>query len=224
MAANKVNTRRDSRQMPAVPPRLASQTRVRSPVQREEASPPSTLPPPPFEHEVAVVGLEWWLEAHMEVVGELALLEQLVDGDEGSPHASTMQLLTAHAEAVRDALYELYCDAADPRVAPLLGSDAPLEQHVRCCYAWCGRVVAMLGALAHGIRSEAGPDWALAKKGFRSASVMYVGPSQRLRAAVQGLAIDSANPTEPLRNLLADLDAMFHANEQLQNTLAKRFG
>jgi len=84
--------------------------------------------------------------------------------------------------------------------------------------------VAMLGALAHGIRSEVGPDWALAKKGFRSATVMFVGPSARLRAAVQGLSIDSANPTEPLRNLLADLDAMFHANEQLQGTLAKRFG
>ncbi len=223
MAANKVNTRRDSKQLPALPPRLASQTRVRSPLQREEASPPSTLPPPPFVHEVAVVGLEWWLEAHMEVVGELAWLEQLVEGDEG-PHASTMALLTAHAEAVRDALYELYCDAADPRVTPLLGSDALLEQHVRCCYAWCGRVVAMLGALAHGVRSEAGPDWGLAKKGFRSASVMYVGTSPRLRAAVQGLSIDSANPTEPLRNLLADLDAMFHANEHLQSTLAQRFG
>lgn len=225
MSGTKAHTRRDSKQMAAVPPRLASQTRVRSPVQRQEevAGPPSTLPPPPFAHEVGVVGLEWWLEAHMGIVAEITWLEQLLEGGDAGAHASTLQLLSAHAEAVRDALYELYCDAADERLAPMLGSGALLEQHVRCCYAWCGRVVSMLGNLVHGLRSEAGPDWPLAKTGFRSAAVMYVGPSEALRAAVKALAIDTSSPTEPLRGLPADLEVLFEVTERLQGALAKRF-
>ncbi len=227
MPANKVHQRRDSKAIAAVPPRLASQTRVRSPVQREGASPPSTLPPPPFSHEVGVVGLEWWLEAHMEVVAELAWLDPMLETGEGdealATHLSTLRLLAEYAESVRDALYELYCDAADPRLSPLLGPDAPLEQHVRCCYGWCGRVVAMLAGLVQGVRSAAGPDWVLAKKGFRSASLTYVGASPRLRTAVQALAIDAANPTEPLRHVLRDLETLFVATEQLQGTLVKRF-
>ena len=130
----------------------------------------------------------------MGVVGELAWLEQLLEGGEAGAHDATLQLLSAHADAVRDALYELYCDAADERLAPLIGSGALLEQHVRCCYAWCGRVVSMLGNLVQGLRSEAGPDWALAKTGFRSAAVMYVGPSEALRVAVRSLGIDTRAP------------------------------
>ena len=121
----------------------------------------------------------------MEVVAELAWLEPMLETGEGdaalATHLSTLRLLAEYAESVRDALYELYCDAADPRLSPLLGPDAPLEHHVRCCYGWCGRVVAMLAGLVQGVRSEAGPDWGLAKKGFRSASLTYVGASPRLR-------------------------------------------
>ncbi len=227
MSGTKAHTRRDSKQIAAVPSRLASQTRVRSPLLPhqvpEEVGPPSTLPPPPFSHEVAVVGLEWWLEAHMGVVADVAWLEQLLEGGEPGAHDATLQLLSAHADAVRDALYELYCDAADERLAPLIGSGAPLEQHVRCCYAWCGRVVSMLGNLVQGVRSEAGPDWALAKTGFRSAAVMYVGPSEALRSAVKSLGIDTSSPTEPLRGLPADLEALFEVTERLQGALAKRF-
>jgi hypothetical protein len=223
MPPTKARVRRDSKGIAAVPPRIASQTRVRSVQREEEAGAPSTLPPPPFSHEAGVVGLEWWLEAHMELVAELAWLEQVLEGGAGGPHAPTMQLLSGHAGAVRDALYELYCDAADKRLSSLVGSDALLEQHVRACYAWCGRVVAMLGGLVHGLRSEVGPDWGLAKKGFRSASAMYVGPSTRLRAAVTALAIDTTNLTEPLRNLPSDLEVLFYATETLQGSLAQRF-
>jgi hypothetical protein len=227
MTGKKAPVRRDSKQIAAIPPRLASYTRVRSPVvpygAQEEASAPSTLPPPPFSHEAGVVGLEWWLEAHMEIVGQLAVLEQLLDVGDAGMHGRTMELLAGHVEAVRDALYELYCDAADERLAPLLEPGALLGQHVRCCYAWLGRVVALLGTLVQGMRSEAGPDWGNAKTGFRSASVMYVGPSDSLRIAVMILSIDTTSPTEPLRNLPADLEALFAVNERLQSVLATRF-
>lgn len=228
MPPPKPNTRRDSKQIPAVPPRLASYTRVRSPLNVDgsvdEAGAPSTLPPAPFAHEIAVAGLEWWLEAHMGLVAELAWLEQLLETGEEGAHGATLRRLSANAEAVRDALYELYCDAADPRVTPLVTSGAVLEQDVRCAYAWCGRVVAMLGTLVNGLRSEQGPDWCLARTGFRSAQVMYVGPSAEVRAAVGGLAIDTTNPTEPLRNLPADLETLFAEMQELQSALAKRFG
>lgn len=224
MPATKTYVRRDSKSI-AVGPRIASQTRVRSPVHRaEEAGPPSTLPPPPFSHEAGVVGLEWWLEAHMGVVGELAWLEQRLEAGDAGAHAPPLHLLAAYTETVRDALYELYCDAADPRLAALLGPDAALEQHVRCCYAWCARVVALLGTLVTGLHSESGPNWGLAKTGFRGASAMYVGPSDTVAGAVAALGIDTNSPTEPLRNLPADLAALFEAAEQLQKALANRFG
>jgi hypothetical protein len=241
MAANKASTRRDSRSLPSTPPpRLASYTRVKSPLQRtderteidEPAAPPSTLPPPPFSHEMSVQGLEWWLEAHMGLAADLAWLQQLLDADlEGeSPeawrrvaaHADTVRRLGAHADSVRDALYELYCDASDDRVGGLLGSGAPLEQHVRCIYEWCRRVLAMLGALVNSLRAG-GPDWAVAKSQFRSASAMYVGRSEALRAAIAELAIDTSSPVEPLRTLPGDLEVLFDVTGELQGALSKRF-
>jgi hypothetical protein len=174
--------------------------------------------------ETRVAGLEWWLEAHMDVVGELAWLEQRLEMGDGGAHAPAMYLLLGDTEAVRDALYELYCDAADPRMARLLGAGAPLEQHVRCSYAWCGRVVSLLASLVQGLQSEEGPDWAAAKASFKGASDMYVGPSEGLTAEIRALAIDTASPTEPLRNLPADLSLLFEVSERLQRALTDRFG
>ncbi len=228
MTAPKPNTRRDSKQIPAAPPRLASYTRVRSVTtdadRVDEAGAPSTLPPAPFASEVGVAGLEWWLDAHMALVAELAWLEQLLEAGEEDAHAITLRRLSVQAEAVRDALYELYCDAADPRLSPLVVTGAPLERHVRCAYIWCGRVVTLLGGLLNGLRSIEGPDWGLAKTGFRAAQVMYVPASAEVRDVVAALGLDTTNPTEPLRNLPADVEALFTEMEQLQTALATRFG
>lgn len=244
MASNKGSTRRDSKSFPATPPpRLSSYTRVRSPLQRTDertetgasAAPraPSTLPPPPFSHELGVQGLEWWIEGHMALAADLAWLQQLLDGEpEGGSseavrqhvaHADTVRRLAAQVDVVRDALYELYCDATDQRARILVGPSAPLEHHVRCIYEWCGRVVALLGALVNGLRAG-GPDWAVAKAQFRGASAMYVAPSDALRAAVGKLGIDASNPVEPLRTLPADLEVLFDGTAALENALATRFG
>src|SRR5580692_1139179 len=142
MVANKAKAARDGSRFREAP-RTVSHTRFKSPTQREDESTvgsgaPSTLPPPPFENEVAVRALEWWIDAHMALASELLWLQQLPDVPaEGDLHRQTISTLAARVEAVRDALYELYCDAADDRMAPLLGPEAALERYVRDCYAWC---------------------------------------------------------------------------------------
>lgn len=216
--------RRDSTQLPAAAPRTASYMRVRSPSQPDSgALPPSTLPPPPFSSEGDVTALEWWLDAHMALASELTWFEQLRDTGHGSAHVEAVRHIVGQIEAVRDALYELYCDAADERLAPLVPAGAALEHHVRGTYRWCSRVVALLSTILNGLRSEAGADWTAIKVGFRDAAGRYVGPSDALRDAARGLAIDTSSPTEPLRNFPRDLEALFVAAEQLQTTLATRF-
>jgi hypothetical protein len=223
MAAFKV-LRRDSKQFPAAPTRTASYMRVKSPSQPDEgALPPSTLPPPPFGHEGDVPALEWWLDAHMGLASEVTWIEQLRETGHGEAHADTVRHLVSQVEAVRDALYELYCDAADKRLAPLVPAGAALELHVRATYRWCSRVVTLLATILNGLRSEAGADWTAIKVGFRDAAGRYVGPSDALREAAQGLALDTGNPTEPLRNFPQDLEELFKATEALQATLATRF-
>lgn len=228
MAATKSNVRRDSKQMAAVPARTASNVRLRSPLHRDEgledgAAPPSTLPPAPFANEEDVRGLEWWLDAHMALASQLTWLEQVLESGGPTAGTSTVRLLVTQAEAVRDALYELYCDAADPRLSSLVEPGAALERHVAGSYAWCSQVVDLLGQLAGGLRTAAGVDWSTIKSGFRAASATYVPPSDGLRESVRALALDTRNPVEPLRHLPRDLEALFAAAQELHAALAPRF-
>jgi hypothetical protein len=171
-----------------------------------------------------VVGLEWWLDAHMGLASGLLWVAQLLDTvPEGDAHADTVRRLAAHTEAVRDALYELYCDAADDRTAPLMGRGTPLEQHVRDSYGWCVRVVGLLATVTNGLRAESRPDWIIAKGEFRASTTHYPAVPTELRDAVRALPIDYSSPIEPLRNLPQDLDKLIAATEELQAMLAKRF-
>jgi hypothetical protein len=217
---------RDARgtQSPAAPPRSSSYTRIRLDDPASESGAPSTLPPPPFWNETSVAGLEWWLDAHMGLASGLLWVAHLLDTVlEGDAHAETMRRLVAHTDAVRDALYELYCDAADGRMAPLLGRGAALEHYVRGSYAWCVRVVGLLATVTNGLRGEAGPDWAVAKAEFRASTGHYPTVPPMLRDLLRSLPIDFASPTEPLRNLPLDLEQLVAAMIELQGTLAKRF-
>ncbi len=209
-----------------------SYTRFKSPLRTgvlsgDDRGPSSTLPPPPFGSEAEVPGLEWWLNAHMDLASELLWLEQLLEAmPEGGAHLGTMRRLVSHVEAVRDALYELYCDAADGRMGVLLGAGGVLETRVRLSYAWCRRVVGALASVASGLRSrgEAGPDWAATKSAFRDADRLYPPGADELRAGARSLAIDFGSPIEPLRNLPHDLEQLLASSEELRSTLAKRFG
>jgi hypothetical protein len=170
-----------------------------------------------------VQGLEWWLDAHMGLASGLAWLDQmLAEGLDGA-FAATVRGLAAQAEGVRDALYELYCDAADERLRDWIEPGAPFEAQVRGSYAWCASVVTLLGAITNGLRSEGGPDWSAAKALFRDVEGQYGRPSQKLREAMGALQLDTNNPIEPLRNLPQDLGRLFMESEALQGALAARF-
>jgi hypothetical protein len=231
---------KDARQRssPDIPStRTESHTRFKAPLPKRSSSAdlvagaPSTLPPPPFESEAAVAALEWWLDAHMALASELLWLEQLLDsvpptsklGPGGGPHGEAVRHLVASTEGVRDALYELYCDAADDRMASLAGRGGALETYVRGAYAWCTLVVGLLATVINGLRSPAGPDWSTAKRAFRTASERYAGQSEVLRASVRILPVDFSSPIEPLRNLPQDLEHLFEAGAELHAALAKRF-
>ena len=76
MVNRKVKGPRDdappSRARSGLPPRTASYTRLlRVDEEAAGAGAPSTLPPPPFARETSVVGLEWWLDAHMGLASGL---------------------------------------------------------------------------------------------------------------------------------------------------------
>ncbi len=216
--------------VPEPPSRTASHLRVRSVQRRSEpdfpgVSAPSTLPPPPFQHEASVVALEWWLDAHMALASQLLWVRQMLDGvPSAGPHGEAVRQLIDLTENVRDALYELYCDAADDRMSRLVGRGAALELHVRGSYAWCVRVVGLLATVTSGLRTVAGPDWAAAKRGFQQASARYPAPPGSLRDAVRSLPLDFASPIEPLRNLPQDLEQLFTAMGELHDGLAKRLG
>jgi hypothetical protein len=228
MASTKSPVRRDSKRLAAIPNRTSSYTRFKSPMQRQNegpdgASAPSTLPPPPFEHEALVQGLEWWLDAHMGLASGLAWLDQLLDGGATGAMAATVRGLAAQAEAVRDALYELYCDAADDRLRDWTRPGAPFEAQVRGSYAWCASVVTLLGAITNGLRGDSGPDWSAARALFRDVEHKYTRSSPALKEAVAALSLDTASPVEPLRNLPRDLGRLFMESEALQGALAARF-
>jgi hypothetical protein len=170
-----------------------------------------------------VPALEWWLDAHMALASQLLWLRQMLDAvPSPGAHAEAVNQLIDCTENVRDALYELYCDAADDRMSRLVGRGAALELHVRGSYAWCVRVVGLLATLTNGLRTPAGPDWGTAKRGFRQASERYPGPPESLRDVVRSLPIDFASPIEPLRNLPQDLEQLFGAMGELHAGLGKR--
>ena len=209
--------------MGAAPQRPTSDVYARPPVGPLGAPPPSTLPPAPFANEEDVVGLEWWLDAHMALASQLAWLEQVIDVGGAVAGTSTVRLLAEQAGTVRDALYELYCDAADPRLASLAVPGLDLERYVTSSYAWCEQIIDLLAGLATSLRSPGGVDWATTKAGFRAAASQYVPPSDALRDGIRALSIDTKDRGEPLRNLPHDLEALFAATGELQAALAPRF-
>jgi hypothetical protein len=215
-----------------------SHGRLRAFLQRNDvesgAQGPSTLPPPPFENEAFVQGLEWWLDAHMSLASDLLWLEQNSDaGVDGPPssgqrdgHFEALRSLAEQASEVRDALYELYCDAADPRLSSVLApgaAGASIEVYVRASYDWCGRVVKLLGHITTELRAPGGPDWNVAKSASREAAKHYPGSGEAARTAVQALPIEYSSPVEPLRHLPSNLEELLQAAAELQVRLAKRF-
>ncbi len=212
--------------------RPPSQGRLKAFIQRSDAAPgsqgPSTLPPPPFESEAEVRGLEWWLGAHMNLASSLLWLEQHHGEEPPSSqrtdgHSEAMRAMVTQAAAVRDSLYELYCDAADPRLESIVSGGGVLATRVRASYQWCEGVVELLGRLSADLRSGVTPDWSQARATYRGLAGLYPGASDDLRAAVKGLGVDFASPVEPLRGLLHDMEQLVTSTGDFHASLEKRF-
>ena len=143
---------------------------------------------------------------------------------EGDAHADTVRHLAAHTEAVRDALYELYCDAADDRLAPLVGPGTALERHVRDSYGWCVRVVGLLATVTNGLRARG-----RARLGGRQGGVprrptqFYPIAPPALREVVRRSPSTSRAPSSRCATSRSDLDELFASTAELQSMLAKRF-
>lgn len=155
----------------------------------------STLPPPPFENETDVASLEWWLEAHMSLAGGQLCVEQALDARDASATAVSLSL-----ESLRDALYEMYCDAADPRLHALASIEAALGRYVRTIYIVIEGVVSFMldAASVH-------PD----RKARASQLADAISLLPELDDAwVAKLEIDATNPLEPLRHLSRDVAAL----------------
>jgi hypothetical protein len=204
-----------------------SGSRVKTVLKRSEPNlrAPSILPPPPFETEAEVPGLEWWLEAHMSLASSLLCLDQALDlVDAAEVHADAVRQLCRLCDSVRDALYELYCDAAHPRTADLAGFLPALEPSVRASYAWCAGAVGLLMQLGARLRSEGGPDWSEAKSAYRSVAAKRPPTDEQPGELARSLPVDFASPVEPLRNLPTNLAHLASAVAALDEALAKRFG
>jgi hypothetical protein len=213
--------------------RAESHVRFKSPVRRSQPSmaavtETSTLTPPPsFESEAQVESLEWWLDAHMKLASNMLCLEQLVDGIRVTPmvakHVEMVRGFIADIEAVRDALYEVYCDAADARMAPVVSGIGPVPNYIRAIYSWCDANTEMLMLLTSGLRVQR-PDWAAVRQTYRGAAQLFLAAPRALRGSVLALPIDTKSPVEPLRHALAHVDALALTIARLQDGLANHFG
>ena len=158
----------------------------------------STLPPPPFENETDVAGLEWWLEAHMSLAGGQLCVEQAMMADDSAGRA-----VAARLEELRDALYEMYCDAADPRMREVASVDGALGRYVRALYVATEEVVSFM------LDAERVPGRA-AELGKSIASLPALDAEW-----LTGLGIDANNPLEPLRHVARDTAALTSSVSQL---------
>lgn len=165
----------------------------------------STLPPPPFENETDVAGLEWWLEAHMSLAGGQLCVEQAM-----MPDDSAGQAISARLEELRDALYEMYCDAADPRMHEVASVDGALGRYVRALYVTTEEVVSFM------LDAERAPERAT-ELGKAIASLPALDGEW-----LAGLGVDANNPLEPLRHIARDMAALTSAVSQLGLVLGEQ--
>ena len=213
-------------------PRTTSHLRFKSPTRRDESSTapsswlggyaPSTLPPAPFENEADVSGHEWWLDAHMNAAANILCLEQLVDVVMDSADVLALERVRALIQRlgdVRDTLYELYCDAADPRMRGSSTPDGPLTKYITPLYAFADDVNDRLATITTAVRTDSA-DWKQLVPALEAGALLFAEDERRaVRDSVHGLGVDFSNHVEPLRNLPKDVEDMFLAAISLRTEI-----
>ena len=208
-------------------PRTESYTRFKPPSQRidhavvggRSAPPshaPSTLPPAPFTSEADVPGHEGWLESHMGVAANILCFEQSLQPDDENGKLGT---LAGKVGDVRDALYELYCDAADARMEKLTAAQGTLSMYIGGLYAWCDRIVDALLVQSMDARGVTLNLTGVRARAVTDARLFDDETRARIRAEVRALGIDFLSPVEPLRNLPKDVEQLFVAATALRDEL-----
>lgn len=201
--------------------RTRSYTRFASPLRRPEgALVPSTLPPAPFEREVDVHEIAWWLEQHMGLAANVLCLEQIMEGWGDATHraapAIEVKAVVARIDRLRDALYELYCDAADRRLESLRGPEGSLSIYVRSLYACCESLIDALVIVAAALRSGT-RDLSLVTEALRDAVAQIDdAAAHRLEGDVQALGIALGSPVEPLRRFPQNVAALVRVGASLR--------
>ncbi len=212
--------------------RTTSHLRFKSPTRRDDSASdsiswmggftPSTLPPAPFENEADVSGHEWWLDAHMNAAANILCLEQLVDVVMDSADVLALERVRAlitRLGDVRDALYELYCDAADPRMRGSSTPDGPLTKYITELYALSDLVNDRLATITTAMRTDSA-DWTLLALTLDAGAPLFTEDARRaVRESVHGLGVDFSNHVEPLRNLPKDVEEMFLAALALRSEI-----
>jgi hypothetical protein len=192
---------------------------------------PSTIPPPPFTHEADIGAHEWWLGGHIQLASRVHSLEQQLDGLPADPATDAAVTVVRSAldpiAEVRDALYEVYCDAADLRMRPMASPGSPLTEYIGALYLFAERAVSALVLLVAGLKAGQ-PDWAGARRGFADAALGFERAAAPVLDDIERelflLPIDVASPVEPLRNARKDAHAMFRSAARLEACIGRLFG
>jgi hypothetical protein len=220
------NSRQRSISTPAMEAvRTTSHTRVRTPMKGDSSAPPPasiidpylesgppTLPPVPFEREADVSGHEWWLEAHLTLAANVLCVEQLIEIAAGGADALAIErsmALLARLDEVRDALYELYCDTADPRMASQTAAGGVLPGYIARLYSWCDSVADRLVSITTRMKVAEAAWSQLAPSLTEAESLLDDVTTRAVRTSIESVGVDFTSPVEPLRTLPKDLDAMF---------------
>jgi hypothetical protein len=181
------------------------------------AGAPSSIPPAPHPRASELVGLDWWLDAHMNLASNVLCLEQSVETSGARSMLDVGRFLGPLGD-LRDALYELYCDASDRRMRPLVETQGPLGAYVCALYAACDGILDGLMAVASEIHrgspdlSDAMADVLAQCKVFATTSSALLGQASE---ALAGVPVDATNPVDPLRGACQDLRDTIRAAEAL---------
>jgi hypothetical protein len=213
---------------------LPGRERAASGVQMKAPAPlhvPSTIPPPPFTREVEVGAHEWWLGEHIQLASRIQGVDQQLAGlpDDAATAAAVTVVRSALDILVetRDALYDVYCDAADRRMRPMASPAGPLATYIGGLYLFAEQAVTSLVHLVTGLKAGR-PEWGEARRGFADAALGFERTSGPVLDEIERdlflLPIDFASPVEPLRNARKDAQAMFRAAARLEACIGRLFG
>ena len=197
---------------PAADGDCASSTRLRSPEVVSEA-----LDELANEQLTLAMSLPYFLNASQDLPYDLSTRAA----------AHTLRERLADVESLRDALAAIHADCVDPRLAALLGPDAPLTEYVRGLYAWSKAVVRAFEELSLGLRAFC-PNWTLLRSRLEDAASFYFaeleGPIRNDLALLHARTPELLDPCDPLHDLDGHVEELNWVASYLARSLQKRFG